>query len=290
MGQNKTVSAITLTTLALLAFAGNSILCRMALKDGEIDAAGFTSVRLISGAIALLLIVAVKSGGMNLRQNGSWLSASMLFLYALGFSYAYVDLGAGTGALILFGLVQATMIIAALINGDRPTAVEILGWVFATAGLIYLVLPGVEAPSAAGSVLMGIAGIAWGIYSIRGRSETDPAASTASNFLRSVAFIPFVLAASLQSLHWTTTGVTLAVLSGAITSGIGYVLWYSALRHLKTIQAALVQLSVPAIAALGGVALLSEPLSRRLIVSSGLILGGIMIALVWKSRSKAPAG
>ena len=146
MGQSKAVSAVTLTALALLAFAGNSILCRMALKDGEIDAAGFTSVRLISGAIALLLIVAVKSGDMNLRQNGSWLSASMLFLYALGFSYAYVDLGAGTGALILFGLVQATMIIAALINGDRPTAVEILGWVFATAGLIYLVLPGVEAP------------------------------------------------------------------------------------------------------------------------------------------------
>ena len=290
MGQNKAVSAITLTTLALLAFAGNSILCRMALKDGEIDAAGFTSVRLISGAIALLLIVAVKSGGMNLRQNGSWLSASMLFLYALGFSYAYVDLGAGTGALILFGLVQATMIIAALINGDRPTAVEILGWVFATAGLIYLVLPGVEAPSVAGSVLMGIAGIAWGIYSIRGRSETDPAASTASNFLRSVTFIPFAFAASFKSLHWTGTGLMLAVLSGAVTSGIGYVLWYAALRHLKTIQAALVQLSVPAIAALGGVALLSEPLGRRLIISSGLILGGIMIALVWKSRSKAQAG
>jgi drug/metabolite transporter (DMT)-like permease len=290
MRQKKAVSAITLTTLALLAFAGNSILCRMALKDGEIDAAGFTSIRLISGAIALLLIVAVKSGDMNLRQNGSWLSASMLFLYALGFSYAYVDLGAGTGALILFGLVQATMIIAALINGDRPTAVEILGWVLATAGLIYLVLPGVEAPSAAGSVLMGIAGIAWGIYSIRGRSESDPAASTASNFIRSVAFIPLVFAASFQSLHWTTTGVALAVLSGAITSGIGYVLWYAALRHLKTIQAALVQLSVPAIAALGGVALLSEPLSRRLIISSGLILGGIMVALVWKSRSKAQAG
>ncbi len=284
--QSKAVSAITLTTMALLAFAGNSILCRMALKDGAIDAASFTSIRLISGALALLVIVAVNSSVSKLRQSGSWLSASMLFLYALGFSYAYIDLEAGTGALILFGMVQATMIIAALINGDRPTAIEILGWVCATAGLVYLVLPGIEAPSAAGSVLMGVAGIAWGVYSIRGKSESDPVASTASNFLRSAAFVPLVFAASFQSIQWTTTGVLLAMLSGVVTSGIGYVVWYAALTHLKTIRAALVQLSVPAIAALGGVALLGEPLSHRLIVSSALILGGILIALSWKSRTK----
>jgi len=284
--QSKAVSAITLTTMALLAFAGNSILCRMALKDGAIDAASFTSIRLISGALALLVIVAVNSSVSKLRQSGSWLSASMLFLYALGFSYAYIDLEAGTGALILFGMVQATMIIAALINGDRPTAIEILGWVCATAGLVYLVLPGIEAPSAAGSVLMGVAGIAWGVYSIRGKSESDPVVSTASNFLRSAAFLPLVFAASFQSIQWTTTGVLLAMLSGVVTSGIGYVVWYAALTHLKTIRAALVQLSVPAIAALGGVALLGEPLSHRLIVSSALILGGILIALSWKSRTK----
>jgi len=272
--------------MALLAFAGNSILCRMALKDGAIDAASFTSIRLISGALTLLVIVAANSSINKLSRSGSWLSAFMLFLYALGFSYAYIDLEAGTGALILFGMVQATMIVAALINGDKPTAIEILGWVCATAGIVYLVLPGIEAPSVAGSVLMGIAGIAWGVYSIRGKLESDPVASTASNFLRAAAFVPLVFAASFQSVQWTTTGVVLAVLSGAITSGVGYVLWYAALAHLKTIRAALVQLSVPAIAALGGVALLSEPLSHRLIVSSALILGGILIALSWKSRTK----
>jgi drug/metabolite transporter (DMT)-like permease len=259
----------------------------MALMDGEIDAASFTNIRLISGAIALLGIIVMRSSGNDLRKSGSWLSASMLFLYAIGFSYAYLDLGAGTGALILFGMVQATMLIAALINGDKPTAIETLGWMFATAGLIYLVLPGIEAPSASGSVLMGGAGIAWGIYTIRGQAESDPVASTASNFLRSVAFVPFVFAASFQSIQLTTFGVVLAVLSGAITSGVGYILWYAALKYLKTIQAALVQLSVPAIAAFGGVVLLSEPLSRRLIVSSGLILGGISIALGWKSRAGA---
>jgi drug/metabolite transporter (DMT)-like permease len=286
MSQSKVVPAITLTALALLAFAGNSVLCRMALKDGAIDAASFTNIRLISGALALLLIVAANSSTSGIKRSGSWLSAFMLFLYALGFSYAYIDLQAGTGALILFGMVQATMIVAALIDGDRPTAVEMLGWVCASAGLIYLVLPGVEAPSATGSILMGVAGIAWGIYSIRGRSETSPSTSTASNFLRSVIFVPFVFAVTFQSIQLTTTGVMLAVLSGVLTSGIGYVIWYAALTHLKTIQAALVQLSVPAIAALGGVALLDESLSPRLIISSILILGGICLSLGRRSGSQ----
>ena len=270
----------------MLAFAGNSIICRMALSEGAIDAASFSNIRLLSGALALLVILAVSSGGTNLKQGGSWLSAFALFLYALAFSYAYIDLGAGTGALILFGLVQATMIIAALIAGDRPTGIEVVGWLCASAGLTYLVLPGVEAPSTVGTILMAISGIAWGIYSIRGRNESDPLTSTASNFLRSVAFIPFVLAATFKSIQITGNGALLAVLSGAITSGIGYVIWYAALKHMKTIQAALVQLSVPAIAALGGVILLDEALSRRLVLSAGMILGGITIALVRKSSKK----
>jgi drug/metabolite transporter (DMT)-like permease len=174
-------AAATLTILAMLAFAGNSILCRMALKDGAIDAASFSNIRLASGAIMLVVLLALKSNTGSVTQSGSWSSALMLFLYALCFSYAYVDLAAGTGALILFGLVQATMIIAALLAGDRPTAVEVLGWLGASAGLVYLVLPGVEAPSIAGTLLMAVAGIAWGVYSIRGRRESDPLASTASN-------------------------------------------------------------------------------------------------------------
>jgi len=271
----------------MFAFAGNSVLSRMALQDGAIDAASFTNIRLFSGALALLLIVIVKSDLKNLGRSGSWSSALMLFVYALAFSYAYVDLEAGTGALILFGMVQATMIATALITGDKPAPVEIIGWLFASAGLVYLVLPGVAAPSAVGSVLMAIAGIAWGLYSVRGKSESDPLASTASNFLRTIILVPFVVLATFQSAQLATDGVLLAIASGAITSGVGYVIWYAALRHMKTIQAALVQLSVPAIAALGGVVLLSEPLSRRLLVSAGLILGGISVALIRKSRGDA---
>jgi drug/metabolite transporter (DMT)-like permease len=284
--QSRIVSGVALTTLAMLAFAGNSILSRMALQDGAIDAASFSNIRLLSGALALLLILATKSGTGNLKHRGSWLSALMLFLYALSFSYAYLDLSAGTGALILFGLVQATMIIAAVIAGDKPTRIEILGWLCASAGLIYLVLPGIAAPSAGGTILMAIAGIAWGFYSIRGRNEPDPLAATASNFLRSVVFIPFVVAATYQSIEVTTNGILLAVAAGAITSGVGYVIWYAALRFMHTIQAALVQLSVPAIAALGGVILLDEVLSMRLVLSAAMVLGGLSIALGRKSSNQ----
>lgn len=290
MTQNRALAGLVLTTLAMLAFAGNSIICRMALQEGAIDAASFSNIRLLSGALALLIILSLKSSVNKIKQSGSWLSALMLFLYALAFSYAYVDLGAGTGALILFGLVQATMIIAALIAGDRPTGIEAFGWLCASAGLVYLVLPGVEAPSSVGTILMAVAGIAWGIYSIRGQKELDPLASTASNFLRSVAFIPFVLAATFKSVQISSSGALLAILSGAITSGVGYVIWYAALKHMKTIQAALVQLSVPAIAALGGVILLDEALSSRLVLSAGMILGGISIALVRKSSRKNASG
>jgi drug/metabolite transporter (DMT)-like permease len=277
-------AAATLTVLAMLAFAGNSILCRMALQEGAIDAASFSNIRLLSGAIMLVVLLAFKSNVGSISQSGSWSSAFMLFLYALSFSYAYVDLAAGTGALILFGLVQATMITAALIAGDRPSLVETLGWLGASAGLVYLVLPGIEAPSVAGTILMAIAGIAWGVYSIRGRGESDPLAATASNFVRSLVFVPLVLAGTYPSVDLTTKGVVLAVASGAVTSGIGYVIWYAALKRMQTIRAALVQLSVPALAAMGGVLLLNEALSQRLLISAALILGGISIALLRKPR------
>jgi drug/metabolite transporter (DMT)-like permease len=273
-----------LTMLAMLAFAGNSILCRMALLDGAIDAASFSNIRLLAGAIALLILLTIKSNARDVVTGGSWISALALFLYALCFSYAYVDLGAATGALILFGLVQATMIIAALLAGERPSAAETLGWLAATAGLVYLVLPGIEAPSVAGSALMAVAGISWGVYSIRGRGEKDPMVATAANFARTMVFVPLVLAGTYQSVHLTERGVLLAIASGAVTSGIGYVIWYAALQHMKTIPAALVQLSVPAIAAVGGVWLLNESLSQRLLTSAALILGGISLALLRKPR------
>lgn len=278
-----TLRAASYTTLAMLAFAGNSILCRLALRDGAIDPATFTSVRLASGAITLWLIFRLTRRGASIRQHGGWLSAGALFLYAICFSYAYISLSAGAGALILFGFVQATMIMIGLWSGDRPGIAEWIGWSIAFAGLVWLLLPGVEAPSAAGAALMAAAGIAWGIYSVRGRGESDALAATASNFLLSLAFVAVVLTVTVGDAEISGPGLLLAVLSGALTSGIGYVIWYVALEHLSAMQAALVQLSVPAIAAAGGVLLLSEPLSMRLLVSSILVLGGICLALARKS-------
>lgn len=280
--------AISLTTVAMLAFAGNSILCRMALYDAAIDAASFTNIRMLSGALTLLVILAMKSTLRKTTSCGSWFSALMLLIYAVCFSYAYIDLGAGTGALILFGLVQGTMIVSALLAGDRPSLIETLGWISAAAGMVYLVLPGAEAPSLSGTVLMAVAGIAWGVYCIRGQAESDALASTASNFARSLVLVPLLFVFTMSSINMTVRGAVLAVASGAITSGIGYVIWYAALTHLKTLQAAMVQLSVPAIAALGGVVLLGEALSLRLIIAAGLILGGISIALSSKSESQSP--
>lgn len=272
-----------LTIAAMLAFATNSILCRMALQDSTIDAASFSGIRVLAGAVTLLLLLALQSKTGRVTRCGSWPSAMMLFLYVICFSYAYIELSAGTGALILFGLVQATMVAAALIDGDKPVGIEVLGWLLAVGGMAYLLLPGVEAPSVTGTLLMAAAGIAWGVYSIRGRGESDPLAATASNFIRACVFIPLVMVLAAGSLQISSRGVWLAVASGAITSGIGYVIWYAALRYLKTLQAALVQLSVPALAAGGGVLLLGEALSLRLLISATLILGGIFVALFSRS-------
>ncbi len=273
-----------LTTLALVAFAGNSVLCRLALKDGSIDAASFSTVRLVSGAIALLVILYATNRGTRPASSGSWMSATMLFLYAVCFSFAYVSLDTGIGALILFGMVQATMVTGALWAGDRPTVAEWIGWLLAMSGFVYLVSPGLTAPSPVGSVLMGIAGIGWGIYSLRGRKEPYALSATTYNFVRSVPLVLVVSALSLKEMHLSTNGIVLAILSGAITSGIGYAIWYTALRSITTMQAAMVQLFVPVLAAAGGVIFLAESVSVRLIYSGLLILGGIFLAVFSKSK------
>jgi drug/metabolite transporter (DMT)-like permease len=278
------MKVVALTTLALVAFAGNSVLCRLALADGSIDAASFSTVRLVSGAVALLLILQATKRGARSPSYGSWMSAAMLFLYAVCFSFAYISLDTGVGALILFGMVQLTMVAGALMAGDRPAVAEWIGWLLAIAGFVYLVSPGLTAPSPVGSVLMGIAGIAWGVYSLRGRKEPFALAGTTYNFVRSVPMVIVVSALALEDLHLSANGTVLAIMSGAITSGVGYAIWYTALRSISSLQAAMVQLSVPVLAAAGGVLFLAESVSLRLIVSSLLILGGIYLATFGKEK------
>jgi drug/metabolite transporter (DMT)-like permease len=271
-------SRILLTTLlAMIAFAGNSLLCRQALKHTNIDAASFTCVRIISGALALWLIVRLRDG--TKRTTGSWPSALALFAYAAAFSYAYVSLPAATGSLLLFGAVQTTMIGYGLWNGERPGLRKAAGFICAFGGLAGLLLPGVTAPPLPGCLLMLAAGTAWGIYSLRGKGAGDPTLVTAGNFLRAA---PMALALSIVSFPWLSldsSGVSYAVVSGALASGVGYAIWYSALRGLKATSAASVQLSVPVIAALGGIAFLGEAVSLRLLIASAAILGGIALVI-----------
>ncbi len=269
----------------MLAFAANSVICRLALEGGAIDAASFSSIRLAAGALTLLLICAARRPGRESSGEGSWRAAALLFLYAVCFSFAYLSLAAGTGALILFGAVQVTMILAALASGERPHRFEWLGLLLALAGLVYLVLPGLSAPSPLGSALMATAGVAWGIYSLLGRASRAPLQTTAGNFVRSLPLVAAVSLLSLPWLHLSATGVLLAVLSGALASGVGYVIWYAALRGLTATRAATVQLSVPVLAALGGVALLAEPITLRLLLSAALILGGIGMALAGRAEA-----
>ena len=274
--------ATLLTALAMLAFAGNSILCRMALADGAIDPASFTAVRLAAGAAMLMLVALMSRSQTGVRSHGNLWSAGMLFLYAIAFSYAYVTLTTGTGALILFGFVQATMIAWGLWQGDRPGVRAWLGWSVAVSGLIWLLSPGLESPDTLGAVLMALAGIAWGVYSLRGRSATDALLSTSGNFTLSLVFVAALLAMTVGGADMTRSGIAIAIVSGAITSGLGYVIWYAALEFLSPMVAALVQLSVPAIAAAGGVMMLGEPLSVRLVAATALVLGGICIAVTRK--------
>jgi drug/metabolite transporter (DMT)-like permease len=273
-----------LTVLALISFAANSVLCRLALEEPAIDPASYTAVRLITGAITLWLITAFRRNGAFGKSGGSWISAVMLFLYAATFSFAYISLSAGTGALTLFAAVQITMIAVGLYTGERPAILEWLGLFIAISGLIYLVSPGITAPSTLGSVLMAIAGSAWGIYSLRGRGASDPIGDTTANFLRTVPFAVGIVLAWLPTLTMTPMGFLWAALSGSITSGVGYVLWYAALPHLTATRAATVQLAPAPLAALGGVVFLSEALSLRLVISTVVILGGVAMAI---SRRKA---
>ena len=274
-----------LTAITLVAFAANSLLCRMALAPDLIDPVAFTAIRLGSGVAVLiplsLLIAESRPSG---RSAGSWKSGLALFVYAMAFSLAYVSLETGMGALILFGSVQATMIGVGLWRGERPQLPEWLGLVVAMAGLVYLVLPGIAAPDPVGAVLMMASGIGWGVYSLRGKSGSAPVAATAGNFARA---LPLAIAGLLIAggrLHATPRGVALAVTSGAVTSGLGYVIWYLALRGLTATRAAIVQLAVPVIAAAGGIVVLAEEPTLRLALASVLILGGVGGAILARER------
>lgn len=277
----------------MVAFASNSLLCRAALKQTTIDAATFTFVRILSGAVALWLVINTRrklivertASPLVESKAGNWLSAFALFAYAAGFSFAYVDLSAGTGALLLFGAVQATMILWGLHKGERLDAVQIVGFIVAVTGLVVLVLPGLSAPPLVGSILMLGAGVAWGIYSIRGKAGRDAIAATAGNFLRAVPFAAVVSVILVSRARLDYVGIFYAVISGAITSGLGYVIWYSALPDLKAASAATVQLSVPVLASTGGILLLGEPITLRYMLASIAILGGIALVVLERNRA-----
>ncbi len=315
--QNVFLRLVLYTTFALVAFAFNSILCRLALRGEEIDAAGFTAVRLSSGAVALVVISYflsrrvsspvssqhVSKGSAGERRaltyvratdmashtsraadTGNWLSAFFLFAYAVCFSFAYIGLHAGTGALILFGSVQMTMISIAIFRGERPSAGEWIGFFAAFGGLVYLVLPGLASPPLKSSVLMATAGMAWGVYTLRGRRSGDPLADTTGNFVRSLPMMAPVVLVFLPNLYLSSRGILLAVLSGAVASGVGYTVWYAVLKHQTATRAAILQLAVPLITAGLGLLLLNETATLRLAIAAALILGGILITIFNKSE------
>jgi drug/metabolite transporter (DMT)-like permease len=280
------VALIAGTAVALLGFAANSLLCRAALGGRLVDAATFTSIRLGSGA--LVLVALCRASGRPARSAaGDFASAAALFVYALAFSIAYLRIGAGVGALLLFGAVQTTMIGWALVRGERPAPVEWLGLSLAVAGLVVLVLPGLHAPDASGALLMAAAGVAWGVYSLRGRRAVAPLAATAGNFARAVplALGASALAAATRGVSITGRGALLAAISGAVTSGLCYSVWYAVLPRLGATRAAIVQLTVPVLAALGGVAILGETLNTRIGVAGAAILGGVTLAVLRRRRS-----
>jgi drug/metabolite transporter (DMT)-like permease len=277
-----------LTLMAMIAFASNSLLCRAALRETGIDAASFTFIRIFSGAVALWLIMTMRRS--TSKGSANWISALALFAYAAAFSFAYNSLSAGTGALLLFGAVQATMIFWGFRKGERLDAIQIVGLLLAAAGLVVLLFPGLAAPPIGGSILMLAAGLAWGVYSLRGKSSRDAIAATAGNFLRAVPFAALVSVLMLPKMHLDSLGITYAVISGAITSGLGYVIWYAALAGLKAASAATVQLSVPVLAATGGILLLGEPITLRYAIASIAVLGGIFLVIIERRpTSSTPA-
>lgn len=269
---------IVLTVITMIAFAGNSLFCRMALKLTTIDAASFTTIRLVSGAATMWLLVTLFRG--HKTGKGSWRSAAALFIYAILYSNAYVTLPAAMGALLLFGAVQATMIGYGISKGERLHGRQIAGLILAFAGLVGLLLPGLTAPPLIGSLLMLASGVAWGVYSLRGKGAGDATRITAGNFLRAVPMAAAVSLITINGASLDTAGIGYAVASGALASGIGYSIWYSVLPALKATSASTVQLSVPVIAALGGVLFLGEAVTLRLVLASAAILGGIALVIV----------
>ncbi len=274
------------TILALFAFAGNSILCRLALGEDTIDAASFTTIRLLSGIIVLSIILKMTNASRAITSKGSWKASFMLFLYAVTFSFAYISLDTGTGALILFGAVQITMILVGLLAGNKLHYFEWLGVIAAFSGFVYLVMPSLTTPSLIGFILMSVAGVAWGFYTLAGKGSESPLSDTAYNFLRTLPLVIILIVVTNQNASLSQKGILLAVLSGGIASGLGYTIWYIALGGLSTIQAAAVQLLVPVIAAIGGVLFTNEMFSLRLATSSVMILGGITAVILGKHYSE----
>ena len=267
----------------MIAFAANSVLARLALATTAIDPASYTLIRLVSGAAALAVIASMGSNRAAPR-GGNWLSAAVLFGYAAAFSFAYLELPSGTGALVLFACVQITMIGWGLWRGDRPGAAEWCGLAAAFSAFVWLVSPGLAAPDIKSAGLMALAGVCWGVYSLRGKAAADPLQETAGNFLRSAPMALCLSALAFPHISVPWDGALLALVSGAVTSGLGYALWYRALKGLTPVQGALVQLSVPALAAAGGIAFLAEPLTLRFALCSAVILGGIALAVLSKGR------
>ena len=288
---HKNIQTIGYTIVALIAFAANSVLCRIALKDNAIDASSFTSIRLLSAVLMFLILFSFKTKSLantSEKKAGSWKIGLMLFLYAITFSFAYISLDTGTGALVLFGAVQLTMIITSIVKGNKLHISEWLGVVISFSGLAYLVYPTITTPSLSGFILMGLSGIAWGIYTLAGRDSIDPMRDTAFNFKYTVPLVLCLILITFPMINLSLDGLILAVISGAFASALGYTIWYIALAGLSETEAAVVQLSVPVIAAIGGVIFVSELISARLVVACVLVLGGILTVLLsrWKFANK----
>ena len=276
---------IALTAVAMVAFAANSVLCRLAFISASIDPATFTLVRLSSGTVMLWIIWLVNNRGGQV--HGSWSAAIALFAYASAFSFAYISLPSGTGALLLFGAVQATMVLTGLVRGERQTLAQWVGFLLALAGLAALLAPGVSAPPIMGAFLMLAAGVAWGAYSLLGRGVVDPLSATAGNFLRTLPMaVALCFVVAIFSVRFSVSGLIYAALSGAVASGLGYVIWYTAIPGLTPTQGASVQLSVPVITALGGALVLGEGITVRLTASSLAILGGIGLVIASKRNAR----
>jgi drug/metabolite transporter (DMT)-like permease len=280
---------LALTALAMLAFAANSVLCRLALGQQLIDPASFATVRVLTAALTLVVIVLPRWRARG-RAAGNWRSAGVLFAYLISFSFAYLSLSAGTGALILFGAAQLTMIGTALRGGESFSALGRFGFLLAVAGLVILVAPGVTAPNRVGALLMGIAGLSWGTYSLLGRGAGDPLEVTANNFLYLLPCVALLSLCFAADRHLSSTGLAYAAASGSVATGLGYVIWYEAQKRLSAISAATVQLSVPVAAALGGLVLMTENVTLRLVLASCATLGGIALVLTQRSRAAESGG